>query len=74
MSMGEVVLTLVVALLAFGRKQMPMVAHHMGQLFLRVHYYKRQIADLWQQQWNEHQLQENIKKARQAELSRQKDQ
>ncbi len=73
MSMGELLLTLVVALLVFGPKKLPMVANHLGKLFGRIHHYKRQLTDIWQQQLNEHQLQENIKKAHKADTDYQKD-
>ena len=73
MSMGELLLTLLVALLVFGPKQLPMVAYHLGKLFGRFNHYKHQMTDIWQQQLNEHQLQENIKKAEKADTDYQKD-
>ena len=69
MSVGELLLTLIVALVVFGPKKLPMVAHHLGQLTGRLNGYKQQVQTLWQQELNEQQLQENIKKAQKADAS-----
>lgn len=67
MSAGELLLTLVVALFVLGPKKLPMVATHLGQLVRRFNQVKQQALDFWQQQLNDQQLQENIKKAEMAD-------
>ncbi len=67
MSAGELLLTLLIALLVFGPSKLPMLAHHLGKLIQRLTHYKQQLAIFWQSQLNEQQLQENIKKANQAD-------
>jgi sec-independent protein translocase protein TatB len=67
MNLSEVMVTLVVALLVFGPKQLPMVAHHLGKLMNRITRLKQLIATYWQQQLNEQQLKENTRKAEDAE-------
>ena len=67
MSIGELLLTLIVALFVFGPKKLPMVAHHLGKLVGRLNGYKQQVSVFWQQQLNEQQLQENTRKAEKAD-------
>ena len=67
MSMGELLLTFIVALIVFGPKKLPMVAHHLGKLMVRFNAYKQQVTDLWQQHMKEQQLQENQRKAEKAD-------
>lgn len=67
MSAGELLLTLLIALLVFGPSKLPMLAHHLGKLIQRINHYKQQLAVFWQSQLKEQQLQENIKKANQAD-------
>ena len=62
MSIGELLLTLIVALFVFGPKKLPMVAHHLGKLVGRLNGYKQQVSVFWQQQ-----LQENTRKAEKAD-------
>ena len=69
MSLGELLVTLLVALLVFGPKQLPMVAYHLGKCWRRINEYKQQLATLWHAQWKEHQLQENTRKAKEADAS-----
>ncbi len=73
MSVGELLLTMVVALAVFGPKKLPMVAHHMGKLVGRFNSFKQQAAAFWQQQQSEQQLQENIRKAEKADAGYEKD-
>lgn len=63
----ELLLIFIVALIAFGPKKLPMLAHHLGILLRHAAHYKQHITAFWQQQLREQQLQENIKKATQAE-------
>lgn len=67
MSSGELLLTLLVGLFVFGPKKLPMLAYHLGKLWARLNGYKQKIHTFWQQQINEQQLQENIKKAQKAD-------
>ena len=67
MSTGELFLTLLVALLVFGPDKLPMLARHLGKLMNRLNHYKQQATTYWQAQLNEEQLQQNIRKAQQAE-------
>lgn len=73
MSSGELILTLLVALFVFGPKKLPMLAYHLGKLFRRFNDYKQKMVVFWQQQVNEHQLQENTKKAEKADASYQQE-
>jgi len=73
MSMAELFITMLVALVVFGPKKLPMVARHLGRLLGRFNHYKQQAAMLWQQQLKEQQLQENIKKAQKADASYEND-
>jgi sec-independent protein translocase protein TatB len=67
MNFSELLLILVVALLVFGPKKLPMLAYHLGKLVGQFNHYKQQLTALWQHQLNEHQLQENLKKAQKAD-------
>ena len=73
MSMGELLITLIVALVVFGPKKLPMLAQHLGLLLGRFNHYKQQTATFWQQQLKEQQLQENIRKAQKADTRYQND-
>jgi len=68
MSTGELLLTLLVALFVFGPSKLPMLAKHLGTLIARLTGYKQQAAAFWQSQLDEQQLQENLKKAEQADI------
>jgi sec-independent protein translocase protein TatB len=67
MSSGELLVTFIVALIAFGPSKLPMLATHLGLLMRKMNQLKEQAAQFWQQQLNEHQLQENQKRAEQAD-------
>ena len=73
MSISEIFLTLLVALIAFGPKKIPMIAQHLGQLMSFFYRYKRKLALFWQQQLDEQALQDNIKKAEKADRDYQKE-
>lgn len=73
MSISELLLTLMVALIAFGPKKVPMIAQHLGQLVRCVHRYKRELTLFWQRQLDEQVLQDNIKKAEKADRDYQKE-
>lgn len=68
MSSGELLLTFIVALIVFGPSKLPMLATHLGLLMRKINQIKAQVASFWQQQLNEHQLQENQRKAEQVDM------
>lgn len=63
----ELLLIFIVALIAFGPKKLPMLATHLGIMMRKLHQLKVQAARFWQQQVNEYQLQENQRKADEAD-------
>lgn len=63
----ELLVIFIVALIVFGPKKLPMLATHLGLLFRQIHRWKAQATAFWQQQLNEHQLQENKRKAEEAD-------
>ncbi|QRN02456.1 preprotein translocase subunit TatB [Legionella sp. MW5194] len=67
MTSGELLLTLIIALLVFGPNKLPMLAMHLGKLFRFLNRFKIQLNDFWQEQLKEQQLRENTKKAEQAD-------
>lgn len=64
---GELILIFIVALIVFGPSKLPMVATHLGLLMRRVNRFKELAGSFWQQQINEHQLQENLRKAQEGD-------
>lgn len=67
MSMGELLVIFLVTLLVFGPKKLPMLATHLGIWIRKLNQLKVQSSLLWQQQVKELQLQENMRKAKDAE-------
>ncbi|CEG58970.1 Sec-independent protein translocase subunit TatA/TatB [Legionella fallonii] len=67
MSGGELLLTFIVALIVFGPSKLPMLATHLGLLVRKINQIKVQAAAFWQQQLNEHQLNENQRRAAQGD-------
>ncbi len=67
MSSEELLLTLIVALIVFGPSKLPMLATHLGLLMRKINQIKEQATTFWQQQLNEHQLQENQRRAEQGD-------
>jgi TatA/E family protein of Tat protein translocase len=67
MSSGELLVIILVAVLVFGPKKLPMLATHLGLLLRKLHHIKAQASLLWQQQLNEWQLNENQRKAEEAD-------
>lgn len=63
MSSGELLLTLIVALIVFGPSKLPMLATHLGQLMRKINELKVRASMLWDEQLKELQLQENKRKA-----------
>ena len=73
MSSGQLLLTVLIALLVFGPDKLPMLAQHAGRLLSRLERYKQQATALWQAQLNEQQLQENTRQAHAADAVYQQD-
>lgn len=67
MSTAELLVILIVALIVFGPKKLPMLATHLGLLVKKFHQIKAHAHILWQQQLNELQLQDNLRKAKEAD-------
>jgi sec-independent protein translocase protein TatB len=67
MSSGELLLTALVASLVLGPKQLPVVARQMGLLLRQLTHYKQQFSLFLAEQDQERQLQENLKKAAEAD-------
>lgn len=63
----ELLVIFIVALIVFGPKKLPMLATHLGLLMRQVQQWKTQAQTFWQQQLNEYQLQENQRKAEEAD-------
>lgn len=70
---GQLLLTVLIGLVVFGPNKMPMLARHLGLLIAKLMRYKQQAIALWQSQLNEQQLQENTRKAQQADAVYQQD-
>ncbi|KTD18599.1 sec-independent protein translocase protein TatB [Legionella lansingensis] len=67
MSGGEILLTIVVAIIVFGPNKLPMLAEHLGKLFRHFAALKQQATTFWQEQLNQQQLQDNLRKAERAD-------
>lgn len=67
MSLGELLLTTLIALLVFGPERLPTLARHLGKLFKHVNHYKQIAQQFLESQKNQLQLDENIKKAQTAD-------
>ncbi|HHF7375107.1 Sec-independent protein translocase subunit TatA/TatB [Legionella bozemanae] len=67
MSGGELLVIFIVALIVFGPKKLLMLATHLGLLIRKLNQLKAQAALIWQQQLNALQLQENQRKAKEAD-------
>ncbi|EHL32448.1 Sec-independent protein translocase subunit TatA/TatB [Legionella drancourtii] len=63
----ELLLIFTVALVVFGPTKLPMLAAHLGLLVRKLQQLKTQANTFWQQQLNEYQLQENKRKAEEAD-------
>lgn len=68
MSSSELLLTFFVALIVFGPSKLPMLAEHLAKLLNQIDHFKKQATIFWQKQLDEHQLQENTRKAEQVDL------
>jgi len=73
MSTGQLLLTMLVAMLVFGPSKLPMLAKHLALIINRLNQHKQHLMNFWQHQLNEQQLQENNKKAADADVTYQQD-
>jgi Sec-independent protein translocase protein TatA len=64
---AEFFLILLVAVLAFGPKKLPMLAAHLGLVMRQIDHYKNQVALIWRQQIQQLQLEENQIRAEEAD-------
>lgn len=63
----ELLVIFIVTLIVFGPKKLPMLATHLGLLLRKINQIKAVAATYWQEQLNAHQLQENKRKAEEAD-------
>lgn len=73
MSISELLVIFIVALIVFGPSKLPMLANHLGSLFHYMNRFKQQLQQFWQTQLNEQQLTENECKAKEADKTYKKD-
>jgi Sec-independent protein translocase protein TatA len=64
---AEFFLILLVAVLAFGPKKLPMLAAHLGLVMRQIDHHKNQVALIWRQQIQQLQLEENQIRAEEAD-------
>ncbi len=69
MSLGELLLTVIIAVVVLGPKQWPSIAHYAGTWLKHLHRIKHRATAFLQQQTQAFQLQDNIKKAEQADMT-----
>lgn len=67
MNSAELLLTAAVALLVFGPKKLPMLATHLALVIRKIHQIRAQASALWQQQTAQLTLEDNLKKAEEAD-------
>ncbi|HAT8178166.1 TPA: preprotein translocase subunit TatB [Legionella pneumophila] len=67
MSLGELLLIFIVAIIVFGPSKLPMLATHLGIFVRKINQLKEYTSSFWQQQLNEIQLHENQRKAEKAD-------
>ena len=67
MSSGELLLIFLVALLVFGPNKLPMLANHLGQLMRKLNQWQQNLSQLWENHLKQQQLEDNTKKAEQAD-------
>lgn len=67
MSLAEVLVIALVALIVIGPKQLPTVAHHCGRYYQLLRNGYQQIRNQFNDQLKQEQLKENIRKAEEVE-------
>jgi sec-independent protein translocase protein TatB len=65
----ELLVIFIVALIVFGPNKLPILATHLGILVRKLNQLKVHATAFWQQQLQEYQLQENQRKAEEADKS-----
>lgn len=73
MSTGQLLLTALITLVVFGPTKLPMLARHIAQFMNRLNYFKHQALIFWQKQLEQQQLEENSRKANEADEYYQRD-
>ena len=73
MSLSELLIILVVALLVFGPNKLPELASNLGKLFAKGRYFKEKIEEQLHKQKLQFDLEQNIKKANDADEKYTKD-
>ncbi len=74
MSASQLLVIACIALVVFGPKKLPMLATHLGLCLKLLNKFKQQAQILWQQMLLEQQLEENKKKALEADKTYEQDQ
>lgn len=67
MSIGELLLTTIVALFVFGPHKLPLLMQHAGRMIRRLNHYKEQATLFLDDILREQQRQDNEEKAKKAE-------
>lgn len=67
MSLSELILTLLVALTVLGPKQLNQFSRTLGRLIHKARHFKQQVQHTLDKELRQQQLNENIKKALEAE-------
>jgi len=70
---GELLVLVLVSLLVFGPRKLPMLALHLGKLLGFAYSFKQKLAKLWEALLNEQQLIDNKRKAEKADAKYQDD-
>ena len=64
---GELLVIALVFMLAFNPSKWPMLVHHLAKALRVIQRYKHRAQEIWQQQLDLYQLEENKKKAADAD-------
>tara|TARA_B110000879_G_C11089700_1_gene478406 strand:+ start:757 stop:975 length:219 start_codon:yes stop_codon:yes gene_type:complete len=67
MSLPETIVIFMVALIVFGPDKLPELAKHVGKLVAKGRHLKSQFDEQWQKQQRQFELDENLKKAEEAD-------
>jgi sec-independent protein translocase protein TatB len=68
-SLSELLVIMLVTVLVFGPKKLPMLAYHLGVALRYLLNYKQLAVQAWQQLLSEQKLQENLEKAQRVDQS-----
>ena len=67
MSLAELMLILIVAMVVFGPSRLPKLVRHLERIFTYLNKVRSQLSKLWDAQLRTLQLEENQQKAKQAD-------